>query len=83
MRIVVLTLALCLFPLVAVAESAQQCPNGQQDCIEYSFENHDVDGDRDVNGLDSTRTGRRGAQERLIRVRTEFYRELFKSVEQI
>lgn len=83
MRIVVLTLALCLFPLAAAAESAPRCPDGQQDCVEYSFDNERVDGDRNVNELDRTRGGRRGAQEPLVRVRTDFYPELFKSVEHI
>lgn len=83
MRIVVLTLALCLFPVVAFAEQGSQCPDGQQDCVEYTFDGDEVDGNRNVNGLDSTRGTRGGAHERLIRVRTDFYRELYKSVESI
>jgi len=83
MRIIVLALALCLFPAVAAAEVERQCPREDQDCIEYTFGNERVDGTAESGAYDRTAARRSGSRERLVRVRTDFLPELYKSVEQI
>lgn len=83
MKIALLTLALCLIPLAAAAEVEPSCPEGQQDCTIYSFGNERVTGETESGELDRTGTHRPRGNEPLVRVRTDFFPELFKSVEQI
>ena len=72
-----------MVPMAAAAEVEPPCPNNEENCTIYTYGDEPVDGTRTTGDLDRTSAGRRGARERLIRVRTDFFPELYKSVEQL
>lgn len=81
LRVAALTLALCLFPIVAAAERAETHCDNEQDCTEYFMDGDDVYGGMDRPDADLMTARGEFLRPPLIRVRSHFVDMMLKSVE--